>query len=609
VERINIELLMQNSILPSRAKLPSVIKIPRFKVSGKLHALQVNLSDTKYKVLMRFIDTAIPKFGDDEVDTRTDVSIRPQTGRTSTFRFPPNLFGSDPASKYNRKDDADTDAQEGEDEFVDAEDSAVQVKTQLQQNYTPFFDFIFMHQGNQRQQTFVLDFQVDTLQALVSKTNTNGIESALGDLRLERFRLSCAVEDLKITVDVTLRYLCLLPRGGSSLLTRHYRSLGVTLTQVNGEPIPLLSSIQDESVPEGDLLTVAYARVQPEHADFMPKQEGFDQSIKILLSTFIFHAAPEPVILLYDFIMTTFVPEQSNSPSPLMSSRMGDSANVQSMDRRASNIRVTVNLASVQGMYTFVRLYSVLPPLPVILVNNASRLATLSLSTASASVKILGNILRVNGTLGTLSLTDDSELKTRSESFKKLLSIEGDNLANFGYQTFDPADQSTFCGVNSMVTLKSGALRLTFLEEPLRDIYQFIIKFAKLKGLYDAAAQAAAQRASEIQRMQFDVSVQSPILVFPRSPTNSTDTLIMKLGEIAAHNSYENVRTMTGASLKGIQLTSEMSYGGNLSRMKIIDDVEIIADVIQTNGVDRNVNLEFPDSQVATLGYDSIQAL
>ena len=57
----------------------------------------------------------------------------------------------------------------------------------------------------------MLDFQVDTLQALVSKANTNGIESPLGDLRLERFRLGCAVEDFKITVDVTLRYPCFLP--------------------------------------------------------------------------------------------------------------------------------------------------------------------------------------------------------------------------------------------------------------------------------------------------------------------------------------------------------------------------------------------------------------
>lgn len=62
-------------------------------------------------------------------------------------------------------------------------------------------------QTNQLQQTFQLDFQVDTLQALVSKVDPRGVEKPLGDLRLESFRLTCAVEDLKLTVDVTLRYV------------------------------------------------------------------------------------------------------------------------------------------------------------------------------------------------------------------------------------------------------------------------------------------------------------------------------------------------------------------------------------------------------------------
>ena len=130
------------------------------------------------------------------------------------------------------------------------------------------------------------------------------------------------------------------------------------LTQPSGGHIPLLSSTQDESVPDGELLTVTYARVQPEHVDFMPKQEGFDQNIEILLSTFIFHAAPEPVISLYDFIMTTFVPEKTVSPPMLASTQIKEpeasEEDSQQAAIRSSRIRVAVNLASVQGMYIFI---------------------------------------------------------------------------------------------------------------------------------------------------------------------------------------------------------------------------------------------------------------
>lgn len=65
---------------------------------------------------------------------------------------------------------------------------------------------MYMSQANQRQQLFDLDFKVNTLQVLISKSNAQGVENFLGDLRLEGFHLGCVVEDLRLTVNVTLRY-------------------------------------------------------------------------------------------------------------------------------------------------------------------------------------------------------------------------------------------------------------------------------------------------------------------------------------------------------------------------------------------------------------------
>ena len=252
--------------------------------------------------------------------------------------------------------------------------------------------------------------------------------------------------------------------------------------------------------------------------------------------------------------------------------------------------------------------YNSLTIFPALLLNDGEQLATLALSTAGVCVEILGNVLRVNGSLGSLTLTDDSALETTSPTFKKILTIEGDNLANFGYQTFDPNDKATFRGVNSLVTLKSGALRLTFLEEPLHGIYLFLIKLGKLKGLYDAAAAVAAQRAAEIQRMQFEVSIKSPILVFPRDPTKSNDALVMMLGQISANNSYEGKITTTKASLSGIKLTStKIQTDGQPSQKQdvIIEDVQINADVLQTSDIDRTTDLQLPDTQVRRIGLKS----
>ena len=40
----------------------------------------------------------------------------------------------------------------------------------------------------------------------------------------------------------------------------------------------------------------------------LAKFDGIAQSVDIKISTFIFKAAPEPVLAVYDFVMTTFVP-------------------------------------------------------------------------------------------------------------------------------------------------------------------------------------------------------------------------------------------------------------------------------------------------------------
>jgi vacuolar protein sorting-associated protein 13A/C len=50
---------VQNSIVPTAYNLA------RFKVSGNLPTLQLNMSDVKYRSLMRLVDVCIPHFGDD----------------------------------------------------------------------------------------------------------------------------------------------------------------------------------------------------------------------------------------------------------------------------------------------------------------------------------------------------------------------------------------------------------------------------------------------------------------------------------------------------------------------------------------------------------------
>lgn len=230
--------------------------------------------------------------------------------------------------------------------------------------------------------------------------------------------------------------------------------------------------------------------------------------------------------------------------------------------------------------------------------NSGSNIASLNLSKAAVSLLIRGKTLSIAGRLEDISITDEVSSLPQNSQFKYILQREGDHFADFSYETFDPSDTETFQGVNSVVTLRTSALRFNFLEQPLHQVYGFLLKLARLKGLYDAATQAAAQSVSEITRMRFDVLVKSPIIVFPKNPVNSNDALVMKLGEITARNRYEGPLATIEASLQGIGLTSQSYIQEKLSTLKMIDDVLITATVVQTEGIDHVSKPDAPDTKV-----------
>ena len=238
----------------------------------------------------------------------------------------------------------------------------------------------------------------------------------------------------------------------------------------------------------------------------------------------------------------------------------------------------------------------------MILLDVDTQIATLGLSTANVALMLESGTMRIGVQLGNLSLTDDSSQPTKFDAYKELVTIEGSNLLDLTYETFDVNKRSVPGGADSAVTLRSGSIKIHFLERPLHDLYSFMIKFARLKNLYDSATQAAVQKASEIQKMEFDVSIQSPIIVFPDQSLQSDQRLIVRLGEVSAGNEFLDTMARTNASLRGISLTSEFPVDGELVVLSIVDAVDINANVVQHFETHASETNPAPESEVWFLG-------
>ncbi|GAB1518861.1 Vacuolar protein sorting-associated protein 13 [Rhizoctonia solani] len=544
LERINLDFVAQNTIVPD------ALNLAKLKVSGKLPELKVNLSNQKYKGLMRIIDIAIPKFGDD-----TDVSAskpKPSTeqipDRPSALPIPGNVFSRRQQISYAIDDDMESSNGASNQDFYETDEGEI--------------SDMKLHQH-----TVEFTFEVEKLQASLYKTAVDGTEKLLANTVLEGFALEFAMAMFTMNVDVSLR------------------SIGINMITEEQKRMQLLTSNQGRAGGEtsSDLVRVKYVRAQKESPEFTSVYDGIDQSVDVALSTFSFNVAPEPVLTLYDFIMSTFVGGNEptiNTLTPAESSAGTPEAEEPPPPVDSGKIKVKVKLTSIQ-----------------LLLMNGKKIGTLVLPSANVEVLLRPGSMLVEAKLGQLSLSDDSDTPVCSKEFKQLLAIEGEDLANFKYETFDPTDPD-FDGINSSIHLRAGSLKLTFAEEPLRDLYDFLVKFARLKSLYDSATQAAVQRAAEISKMKFDVVVQSPILIFPCNATASEDVMIMKLGEIAASNKYEGDDGCINAGLRGIRLSSKLSDGSERHRLRVMEDVDITASIQQYANVDRNAHPNKPDTYI-----------
>jgi vacuolar protein sorting-associated protein 13A/C len=119
------------------------------------------------------------------------------------------------------------------------------------------------------------------------------------------------------------------------------------LDQRDKPALQFMSSAEESGTQDKDLLVVKYKRADREGPEFETIFNGIDQSVDMEISTFNFHAAPEPVVSLYNFVMTTFVPPPSEDPEPASTPDQPTQV-VTAAAQKPSLIHVSVKMAGVR---------------------------------------------------------------------------------------------------------------------------------------------------------------------------------------------------------------------------------------------------------------------
>ena len=554
VDKINVDFVVELSILP---KAPNLTK---FKISGHMPVLQISASDSKYKTLMRIIDVAIPKLGDIQAQRSQDNTPRnrprlestasTQSRRRSERRIStPLLPLTAPQQAIITHDD---ELDDDDDNFEDAKAGSADEQRRIQQR---IFEF---------------KFTVDKLKGSLYRSDPDRKkpDQLLVELVAEDFGVEFHLRPFDMGAEVSL---------GS-----------VTVDDfVENPPAEFKSIVSSGDVEDRkearDLVHVKFVRVKKESPEFMTVYEGVETNVDVAISTINLVVTRKTLLTLLDFILTTFTNNQSANTGPNNAITDEDSETDIAVEPpspaeqpEGGAIRVKVDLKSIR----------------MILNNDGIRLATLSFNHADVGVFLLGQSMRVSTRLGDLSLVDDVNLGVSEDSsLRRLVTIQGDELADFRYETFDPSKLDRYPGYDSSIHLRAGSVKVNFVEEPFRKIVDFLVKFGKMQAIYNAARQAAANQANQLQqsrsRIKFDVVVKTPIVVFPRAVVlerPNRDVITAYLGEIYAQNEFapldgsdgSEVAMKLSAGIRNIRLTSNFHYSGDREEeLELIDHVDL----------------------------------
>ncbi|KAI5965822.1 VPS13 [Candida pseudojiufengensis] len=292
--------------------------------------------------------------------------------------------------------------------------------------------------------------------------------------------------------------------------------------------------------------------------DFKGSQiEVFDQDIDMQIATVEIVITRKSILSILAFCMNTFTdPNAQTTPADELSH---NDANEEAAPQK---INMKLGLDSI-----------------IIALNEDGRkLATFELSLAQIKLFLLPESIDVTGKIGALSLVDNY-----NSGATKLIHMDGNNLAEFNYKTFDihgirPAE----------VAFKTNSLSINFIESSFNRLISYSTQFMQMKAIYDSTREAAMNQATQLPtKIKFDVVVQAPNITFPFGLTG--DKIVVDLGELYAQNVFKGDVNTIEAGVRNINLQSELKFDKVQQNATIVDDLDITFNVdwceIFKNGV------------------------
>uniref|UniRef100_A0A8C3R984 Vacuolar protein sorting 13 homolog A n=1 Tax=Cyanoderma ruficeps TaxID=181631 RepID=A0A8C3R984_9PASS len=568
----------------SRAMVVTDARMPRFKLSGQLPLLSIQISDQKVTSILELIDS-IPK-----PESAPATSSPP---KMTKVRFLKEVLLKI-SEKYLLVINIPV-LKESEEEFYDALSSPVED--------VPFFEVpsdCLKQAVSTRRKTLrkqeslknMTDFQLkfEVAEVLIKLCRLTG-DTEMPVLQLDILGLGT---ELKLrTFDMT----------GSAFL----REVGLLCPEYiddNDKPVYIITTLDNV---EDDLLTLEYIKTDIKGPELKTVCQNVLQKIKVNFSSLDIHLHTEALLNAMNYL-NNLLPKQGTKvvEEPVHEKTEEKKDVLKKLTSKKSKCEDVIDLiicADLSCLRIFIR-------------EKKHRIAEIHIEGLDSQVIMKKAATDVTAKLKNIIIVDSDE----TALYKKALYITGKEVFNFRMVSYvnatDGIAYTNMDVVDNRIYLTVGCIQVVFVNKFVSSILAFVNNFQAAKeALTEATVRTAEKAATGVKelaerssRLALDINIKAPVVIIPQSAM-SANVLVADLGLITVKNKFFIAKTKARCSLPPVidSMTVKLSelklYRSYYEQDSLQTEVQLLQPVNLEVAVERNLAAawynEVPDIEIS----------
>ncbi|NXI62680.1 VP13A protein, partial [Anseranas semipalmata] len=575
----------------SRAMVVTDARMPKFKLSGQLPLLSIQISDQKLTKILELVDS-IPK---PESAPATSSPPKITEAATSPVLSAPHLSqGVLPVLDLHSFAES-----ESEEEFYDALSSPVEDM--------PFFEApsgsltrassarlavqgkkLHKQESLKNMTRYQLRFEVAEVLIKLCRL-TGNTETPVLQLEVVGLGTELKLRTFDMTANAFLREVC--------LLCPEYMD-------DNDKPVYLVTTLDNV---EDDLLTLEYIKADINGPELKTTYQNVLQKIKVNFSSLDVHLHTETLLNAMNYL---------NNLLPKQESKVAEEPVHEKIEEKKDVLKKFTSKKSKYADVIDLNICADLSCLRVFIREKKHRIAEIHIEGLDSQMIMKKTATEVTAKLKNIIIMDSDEMAL----YKKALYITGKEVFNFKMISYvNATDGIAYINmdvVDSHICLTVGCIQVVFVNKFVSSILAFINNFQAAKeALTEATVQAAEKAATGVKelaerssRLALDIYIKAPVVIVPQSAV-SANVLVADLGLITIKNQFFIAKTKIRYNLPPVvdSITVKLSelklYRSCYEQDTLQSEVQLLQPLNLEVAVERNLAAawynEVPDIEIS----------